>query len=189
MVVWLVGLSGAGKTSIATVLLELWRRRRPNVVLLDGPALRAAVDGPDPELAFDLAARTRREQRIAELCALLDTQGLDVICALNSVDQSVRDRNRTRLAHYFEVFVATPVDVCLVRDRGELYMRALRGQCTDVLGMDLPADSPRSPDMIVDNGHPSADPAAHARRIMAGAFQKLASRSSEPAALQREAHA
>ena len=182
MVVWLVGLSGAGKTTIARHLLDLRRRLSPQVVLLDGEALRRAVDDAETSPAFDRASRARREERVAVLCALLEKQGLDVICALNSVDQGVRDRNRSRFTDYFEVYVATPLDVCLQRDDEGLYDRALRGETENVVGLDLALDPPRCPDMVVDNGHPSSDPARIAEHVHGAALRKQRRRPISPPA-------
>lgn len=172
MVLWLVGLSGAGKSSIATALSNLWSARNPRVVLLDGDSLREAVDGPAGTISFTREARITRERRIAGLCAGLERDGFDVICALNSIDPSVRDANRRRFDVYFEVFVSTPLDVCLVRDDTDLYLEALRGRRHDVVGLDIAYQAPRSPDMVVDNGHPTADPGLLARRILHAAARK-----------------
>lgn len=187
MVVWLVGLSGSGKSSIAGVLAELWRDRDPRVVLLDGDALREAVDGPHGTLAFTREARTAREERIAALCAALERDGHTVICAVNSIDQRIRDANRVRFDTFFEVFVSTPLDVCLVRDREDLYLEALRGNVQDVVGLDLAYEAPRSPDMIVDNGHPAAEPALLARRILNAAARKRRPHHAAPAPARQEA--
>ena len=172
MVVWLVGLSGSGKSSIARVLAHRWRSRASHVVLLDGERLRAAVDGPAASLSFTREARIARERRIAALCDALEQGGHDVICAVNSIDPSVRAANRQRFDGYFEVFVATPLDVCLVRDHEGLYLEALRGRRQDVVGLDIPYEAPRAPDMVVDNGHPNAEPAVLARRILDAAARK-----------------
>lgn len=189
MVVWLVGLSGAGKSSIAHVLAGLWKTRNPRVVVLDGDGLREAVDGPVGTLSFSPEARVRRENRIAALCAALERDGHDVICAVNSIDQSVRDANRHRFDLYFEVFVSTPLDVCLVRDRDDLYLDALRGRRRNVVGLDLAYDAPRSPDMIVDNGHPAAEPDVLARRILHAVARKRRPHTIEPAFARQEAFA
>lgn len=172
MVVWLTGLSASGKTTIARQLLQLWQQTRRDVVLLDGESLRAVLDGPSAAREFSLEVRAIREERAAELCAMLDRQGFDVICALNSTSQAVRDRNRQRFTCYFEVYVAAPLDVCVLRDPEGLYLRALRGDTCGVVGVDLPLDPPRSPDLVVDNGHPSNDPANLAQRILASAHRK-----------------
>ncbi|HKK71429.1 MAG TPA: adenylyl-sulfate kinase [Candidatus Krumholzibacteria bacterium] len=189
MVLWLVGLSGAGKSSIARVLVDLWKRQRPQTVLLDGDDLRAAVDGRTAELSFTREARSRRETRTADLCAVLERQGFDVICALNSIEQSVRDRNRRCFDRYFEVYVSTPLDVCLTRDREQHYLAALRGERDDVVGLDLDYEAPRSPDMIVDNGHPAAEPALIARHIAGAAQRKLVPQEASVIAARKEAFA
>lgn len=172
MILWLVGLSASGKTTIARHLLGLWRETRSEVVLLDGEPLRAVLDGGATEPGFSLPARAVREERAGELCAMLDRQGFDVICALNSTSQTVRDRNRQRFTCYFEVFVSAPLDVCVLRDPEGLYLRALRGDATGVVGFDLEHEPPRSPDLMVDNGHPSVDAATLAQRILAAAHRK-----------------
>lgn len=187
MVVWLVGLAGSGKSSIARHLAELWSARDPRVVLLDGDTLREAVDGPRGSLSFTRAARVAREERIAALCAGLEHEGHTVICAVNSIDQGLRDANRVRFQTYFEVFVSTPLDVCLVRDRDDLYIEALRGNLRDVVGLDLAYEPPRSPDMVVDNGHPSATPHRLAEHVLRAAARKKTSFRAEASPSRQEA--
>ena len=94
MMLWLTGLSGAGKTTIGTLLYQALRERKDNVVFLDGDQLRQ-VFGDDLGYAPD--QRLKSAMRNARLCKLLAEQCLDVICCTISMFDSVRDWNRTNI--------------------------------------------------------------------------------------------
>lgn len=148
MVVWIIGLSGAGKTTIGHELYLRLRARKPNVVFLDGDAVRAIM-GHD--LGHTLEDRRENARRIGRLCAHLDTQGVDVVCAILSLFQDLRDWNRDHYREYFEVFVDVPMDVLVSRDDRGIYRAALEGRSRDVVGVDIPFVPPELADIVVRN--------------------------------------
>lgn len=150
MVVWIIGLSGAGKTTLAEKVVETVRARGRHVVLLDGDQVRALFGN---DLGHDLDGRRRNAERICRLCAFLDAQGIDVVCAILSIFPESRQWCRTHLRQYYEVFVDTPIEVLRQRDSKGLYARHARGEVRDVAGLDLEFPRPLSPDLlIVNNG-------------------------------------
>ena len=148
MVIWIIGLSGAGKTTLARETVRLARQRQGNVVLLDGDALRE-VWGDD--LAHDMAGRRKNADRICRLCRLLDSQGVHVVCAILSLFEESRDWNRKNYSRYHEVFVDTPKDDLVRRDPKGLYARHASGEIEGLPGLDLPFGPPASPDMVIKN--------------------------------------
>jgi bifunctional enzyme CysN/CysC len=144
---WLTGLPGAGKTTIAGALEERLVERGCHVYVLDGDNLR---HGLNSDLGFDAAARAENVRRAAEAARLLADAGAIVIVSLISPYQA--DRARARAIHddaglaFLEVFVDTPLDECERRDPKGLYARARRGEIRGFTGVDDPYEAPEAPE-------------------------------------------
>jgi len=147
-VFWITGLSGAGKTTLGR---ELWSRLNAvgrTVTFLDGDALRDAIA---EDLGHSAGERQRSAMRNARLCRLLAEQGADVICATISLFHEVQRWNRENIPGYREIYVRVPIDELRRRDSKGIYARAQRGDARDVVGLDVPAEAPEAPDLILDN--------------------------------------
>ena len=147
--IWLTGLSGAGKTTTAKALADLLRHRCP-VRVLDGDALRAdSAPGTSP---FSIADRDAHAVRAAELARRHADDGMLVVCAL--VSPYARSRSAARAIigtdRFVEIFVNTPLDVCMTRDVKGLYTRALGGDLSRVTGIDDPYEPPDNPAIVLD---------------------------------------
>jgi adenylylsulfate kinase len=160
-VYWITGLSGAGKTTIGRLVFDELRRRTPAAVFLDGDILRE-VFGND--LGHSRADRLQSAMRNARLCRMLAEQGIDVVCATISLFRECQEWNRAHIARYFEVYLRVPMEVLVRRDQKQLYSRALRGEITDVIGVDLPVEEPQRPDLVIDNDG-TRPPGEHAAYI------------------------
>jgi cytidine diphosphoramidate kinase len=168
VVIWLIGLSASGKTSIARRVVELWRRTEPNTVLVDGDQVRDLLAG-DGARDYTLDGRRRNNARMASICAWLDGQHQNVVCAILNVVRERLAENRKAFSSYFEVFVDTPLEVCECRDPRGLYARARAGRETNVVGIDLPFPAPERPDLVLHNATDAADLDVLARRILTAA--------------------
>lgn len=147
-VFWITGLSGAGKTTLGT---ELWRRLRDSgrpALLLDGDALRGVIA---EDLGHSLVNRSKSAWRNARLCKMLAEQGQDVICTTISMFHAVRHWNRENIPGYREIYLRVPMHELQRRDPKGIYTAARRGGARDVVGLDVPAELPESPDLIIDN--------------------------------------
>lgn len=148
MVVWIIGLSGAGKTTLANEVVARVRQQHNNIVLIDGDVVRE-VFGND--LGYSMEDRLTNARRICQLGKLLDDQGIHVVCAILSLFPETRDWNRANLKNYFEVFIDTPMQDLTQRDSKGIYSRFQRGEIREVAGMDIEFPRPEHADLIINN--------------------------------------
>jgi bifunctional enzyme CysN/CysC len=156
--VWLTGLSGSGKSTIAVAL-----ERR--LVLAGRPAFRLDGDnlrhGLNADLGFSPADRDENVRRAGEVAAILAEAGVVAIVPLISPYRAARDRARAvheaRGVPFFEVFVDTPIEVCEERDPKGLYAKARAGELPGFTGIDDPYEAPVAADLVLtpDLGDPS----------------------------------
>jgi adenylylsulfate kinase-like enzyme len=148
MVVWIIGLSGAGKTTLANEVVAQVRRVQRNVVLIDGDVVRE-VFGND--LGHSMEDRRTNARRICQLGKLLEDQGIDVVCAILSLFPESRSWNREHLKNYYEVFIDTPMQDLVQRDSKGIYRRFNSGEIRDVAGMDIEFPRPENADLTINN--------------------------------------
>lgn len=147
-VYWITGLSGAGKTTIGYAFTDYLRARGHPVVFLDGDILRE-VFGDD--LGYNSEDRFRSAGRNCRLCRMIASQNVDVVCATISMFKHWRDWNRQNIPAYREIFLSAPIGVLTSRDHKGIYAKALAGQLTNVMGVDLDVEYPENPDLHIEN--------------------------------------
>lgn len=162
VVVWITGLSGAGKSTIARKCAELLRAEGKLPVVLDGDEFRAAV-GDD--LGHDHDGRLKNAYRLARFARYLARQGHTVLCATMSLFHEVQAWNRANAPRYVEVYVRVSLDRLVARDPKGLYARARRGEVSGVVAVDLPFAEPLQPDLVLENDEELDDVRALARRV------------------------
>jgi len=155
MIVWITGLAGAGKTSLARMLTLALRAQGRAVVLLDGDDLREILGAAaGDKAAYTRSGRIALAMRYARLAQVLREQGLLVVVATISLFRDVLRWNRENLPDYFEVYLDVPMSELRRRDQKALYSGFDRGEHTDIAGLDIAIDTPDNPDWA-----PSFDPA------------------------------
>lgn len=158
-VLWLTGLSGAGKSTIALLLEEELRLRGRRVELLDGDEVRTHLS---KGLGFSREDRDTNVKRIAYVAGLLARHGVVAIAAAISPYREARDWARRRAEHFVEVFVQCPLDVCAARDVKGLYAKALAGEIPNFTGVSDPYEEPDNPDIVVDTSRQRPEESAQA---------------------------
>jgi adenylylsulfate kinase-like enzyme len=148
-VVWITGLSGAGKTTAACELVRRLRMQNQAVVMLDGDVLRELMGVADANVHnYGRDQRLALAMRYAQLCRLLAGQGLTVVIATISLFREVHAWNREHLPGYCEVYLKVPLEELRRRDPKGIYRRFETGELKDVAGLDLPVDEPEAADLV-----------------------------------------
>ncbi|MBC2906474.1 adenylyl-sulfate kinase [Streptomyces cupreus] len=150
--VWLTGLPSAGKTTIAYELADRLREEGHRVEVLDGDEIREFISAG---LGFSREDRHTNVQRIGFLADLLARNGVKalvpVIAPYADSREAVRKRHQESGAAYLEIHVATPVEVCSVRDVKGLYAKQAAGELSGLTGVDDPYEEPESPDLRIES--------------------------------------
>ncbi len=146
-VIWLTGLPGAGKTTIANRLEALMVRNDNGIEVLDGDQLRKGLSA---DLGFSEDDRNEHNRRVIFLANLLVRNGIDVIVALVSPYRDTRKIARQEFDYFTEVHVKCSLEECIKRDPKGLYARALAGEIDDMTGLQSPYEVPLNAEVVVD---------------------------------------
>ncbi|WP_040289104.1 adenylyl-sulfate kinase [Alicyclobacillus hesperidum] len=146
--IWLTGLSGAGKSTIACELELTLHRRGLRTYLLDGDNLRHGINA---DLGFSEADRSENIRRVSEIAKLFVDAGMIVIAGLISPTREDREKARGRFGEreFYEVYVECPIEVCKQRDPKGLYKKALAGEIRNFTGIDAVYEPPENPDIVL----------------------------------------
>ena len=158
-VIWLTGLSGAGKSTICDLLDRRLHALGRHTMVLDGDNLR---HGLNADLGFTAADRVENMRRVAHVAALMADAGLVVLVSLISPYVAERRRAREVIGtdRFVEVFVDAPVEVCVSRDPKGHYARAAAGNLANFTGVSSSYEAPQSPDIHLRTDQVSAEDAA-----------------------------
>ena len=146
-VLWFTGLSGSGKSTVASAVERELHQRGIRTYILDGDNVRTGLNS---DLDFSAASREENIRRIAHVSALMKDAGLVVLSAFVSPYQKDRDFVR-ECAHsdFSEIFISTPLEVCEQRDVKGLYAKARAGEISNFTGISAPFEKPTNPELDV----------------------------------------
>jgi adenylylsulfate kinase len=144
ILIWLTGLSSAGKTTLSRLLAEELRNKGEKVEVLDGDVLR---NGLCKDLGFSKTDRDENIRRIGYVAQLLVKTGIVVIVAAVSPYRELRDQIRAMTSGFVEVYVNAPLPVCEQRDVKGLYRKARGGELLHFTGIDDPYEAPLTPEV------------------------------------------
>jgi adenylylsulfate kinase len=142
--VWLTGLSGSGKTTIAIALEQALNGRGILTQILDGDNIRSGINS---NLTFSDSDRTENIRRIAEITKLFVNCGVVTICCFVSPTRDMRALAKNIIGEddFIEVYINTPIEVCEQRDVKGLYAKARKGEIKDFTGISSPFEAPEQP--------------------------------------------
>ncbi len=149
IVIWIYGLSGSGKTTVAIALEQSLHERGFLTQILDGDNIRTGINN---NLGFSAEDRAENLRRIAEVNKLFINCGVITInCFISPLNEN-RDAVRSIVGpdNFFEIFIDTPIEECERRDVKGLYKKARAGEIKDFTGIDAPFDIPEKPDIRVE---------------------------------------
>lgn len=146
---WLTGLSGSGKSTLANALEVQLNEQGRHTFVLDGDNVRAGLCS---DLGMGVVARKENIRRIGEVARLMVDAGLIVIVSAISPFSADRETARALFGpgQFFEVYVSTPLAICVRRDPKGLYRAALDGRIKDFTGLDSPYEAPRQADCEIN---------------------------------------
>ena len=145
-VIWLTGLSGSGKTTIANHLMKRLKEKSVVPVILDGDEIRHAIKLQ----GFDEDSRKKHNLNVGYIASLFEKQGNIVIVSLISPYDDTRNEIRKMCSNFIEVYVSTDIEICIKRDPKGLYKKAQSGELKDFTGVSAPYYPPLNPEIILD---------------------------------------
>ena len=148
-VIWLTGLSGSGKSTIAIQLERRLFEAGHFTQVLDGDNIRTGINN---NLGFSLEDRQENIRRIAEVAKLYCHSGIVTVCTFISPTREIRAFAKDLIGpeDFIEIYVSAPLEVCEQRDVKGLYQKARRGEIKNFTGIDSPYEPPEHPDLVLD---------------------------------------
>lgn len=157
LTLWFTGLSGSGKSTVANAVEKALVAMGKHTMILDGDNVRM---GLNKNLGFTEKDRVENIRRIAEVAKLMNDAGLIVIVAAISPFAEDRDRARDIIGDvYKEIYVSTPLEVCVSRDVKGLYAKARRGDIPNFTGISSPYEAPKNAELVIDTSKVSIEAA------------------------------
>jgi len=153
-VLWFTGLSGSGKTTIATKLELKLRDMGTLVERLDGDILRETIC---KDLGFTKEDRIINIGRTGFIAELLSRNGVQTLVSLISPYSDSREKLKNRIANFYEIYVHCPIEYCIARDVKGLYTKALQNKTPNFTGVTDIYEVPRQPDLTIDTHQESVE--------------------------------
>lgn len=163
MVIWITGISGAGKTTICETITRIAKPSVPELVVLDGDVIRNVFGD---ELGFTEADRIHQIKRIQRFSRELEAQGLIVLVAALYANSELLNWNRENFIDYAEIYLDAPLSLVKDRDPKGLYAKVQAGEMTNVVGIDIPWNAPTNATLKIDMAD-AESPEVISRRIVA----------------------
>ena len=148
MVIWIIGLSAAGKTTLATSIVKKLRDEGEKVCLLDGDLIRDLFSN---DVDHSVAGRRRNAERLSTISEFLGNQGIPVVAAVLSIFPDWQKWNRNNIKDYFQVYIKVSMEKLESRETKGLYASAKQGKINNVVGYDIDFPEPFLSDIIIDN--------------------------------------
>lgn len=146
MVIWIIGLAGAGKSTLAKLIKKKFEEINQKSIVIDGEEVRSHFNH---DLAYNLPDRKRNAKRIINFCKLLEKQEVNVIVPIlhNFIDQ--RKSNKKEFKNYFEIYIKAKKETLFKRDKRKIYSNYKKQKIKNIIGLDLKFNPPKNPNIIL----------------------------------------
>ena len=148
MVIWLTGVSGSGKTTLGKKFFNVLKKRAKSTIFLDGDEFRSIFKN---DLKYTLKDRDTNAYRLTRLVKALSKQKINIVVAANLTNFKYRAWCRKNVKNYYEIFIEARTESLLKRDYKKLYKNALAGKIKNVVGIDLPFNTPKGSNLYIEN--------------------------------------
>ena len=153
-VIWLTGIPGSGKTTIALELQKFYQNKGLSADILDGDEIRKTLS---KDLGFSPEERKEHNRRVIFVAQILSKNGVTTIIPLISPYRETRAFARKEIPNFIEVWVKASVDECIKRDPKGLYKKAQAGEIKNLTGLQAPYEEPENAELVVDTENQSVE--------------------------------
>ena len=148
MVIWLIGLSGSGKSTIGAIVYKKLKKKYKNTVWLDGDKVREIYSD---NLGFTIKNREKNAERLSRLTKLFSDQKINVVGSVLSNFPKWQRWNKKNIKNYKQIYLKVSLKHLILRDTKGLYKNALKKKKKNVVGIDIKFHEPLNSDLILDN--------------------------------------
>ena len=145
-VIWITGLPGSGKTTLARALYKKLRKKSPGVILIDGDMIRAVCSN---DLSYSRKDRLKSAYRISKLCKIFSDQELCVVCSTVSLFHEIHEWNRKNIKSYYQIFIDLEMDIIIKRNQNNLYQQLNGKEKKYIIGVNQKYDKPKKNNFLI----------------------------------------